>query len=249
MPSSTLRLPKCLRTPSSSDGVPAAGSQVRRAAPRMQRAQLAGTAALARRMSRRARTARLTSGAIPRGKRDDHDHEREPMISFHMKADCRSDTRADQSISSVPMHRADQRAAAAERDPDDELGAEHEAGVAPARRPSCTPANRRSRRSRRRRPRPSSAAVLTRDVSMPRYSQRVSFSRIATRMRPASLRTNSQHRPSAATRNAPAIQNQAVDRRVEALEAREAAARTGEGAAGIEDLRHDDRQHQRDHRA
>ena len=36
-----------------------------------------------------------------------------------------------------------------------------------------------------------SSRIFTRETLMPRYSQRCSFSRIATRMRPASLRTNS----------------------------------------------------------
>ena len=44
---------------------------------------------------------------------------------------------------------------------------------------------------------------------MPTYSQRCSFSRIATRMRPASLRTNSHAPAVSTTRKPPAIQNQA----------------------------------------
>ncbi len=44
---------------------------------------------------------------------------------------------------------------------------------------------------------------------MPTYSQRCSFSRIATRTLPASLRTNIQARAVSTTRKAPAIQNHA----------------------------------------
>ena len=104
----------------------------------------------------------------------------------------------------------------------------------------------RSPRSRRTRP---SAEIFTRETLMPRYSQRCSFSRIATRTRPASLRTNSQAPAVTTTRKRAGDPEPGVRcRYVEALEARQPAARAGEVAARIQDLRHDDRQHQRDHR-
>ena len=51
--------------------------------------------------------------------------------------------------------------------------------------------------------------ILVRDTLMPRYSQRCSLSRIASRMRPPSLRRKTQAPAVTTTRKTPAMRNQA----------------------------------------
>ena len=177
---------------------------------------------------------------------DDHEHERDAEDQLPDKRQVAAEIGRAEVDHQRAEHRPQHRAAAAERDPDDQFGAELEADHLGRHHHAVARIDITGHR----------ADARQRDHQHDLHARRVEPEVFAARFVLADRHQQASGVAAHETQRGQCGEQQkprgdpepGADIEIETFEPRQAAARTGERAAGEDHLRGDDRQHQRDHR-